>query len=459
MAASTPLLAGDSRYVWCIAAVAAIGGLLFGYDTAVISGAIDAIRDHFSLSSTLKGWAASSALVGCIVGALLSGPAADRLGRRPSLLVCAVLFALSGLLSATATSFTAFICWRLAGGMAIGAVSLISPLYIAEVAPEAIRGRLVALYQLAIVTGISAVFFVNWDIQRHGSVAWNTDVGWRYMLGSLTVPAVLFFLCTLLIPESPRWLIRARRLPAALRILTRLQGPHKALESSLAIQAALQTETSSLAVLASRRFRRPLAIGIMLAVVCQCSGINAIMYYAPSIFAAASHTQDPHDADFLRTVIIGIVNLVFTFVAILSVDRFGRRPLLIAGSVVQVLALSATCWAMATNQGGALLLVPILVFIAAFACAMGPVPWIVISEIFPARVRGAAMAVATAALWSACYLVAQTFPDLCTRVGTPGAFAIYAGCSLVGLILVLIMVPETKGRSLEEIAAAWGTAS
>lgn len=432
--------------------VAALGGLLFGYDTAVISGAVGFLQAHFQLSAGLKGWAASSALIGCIVGAMFGGPLSDRYGRKKILLFCAALFAFSGIASALPRTLSQFVWARFAGGFAIGAVSVLSPLYIAEIAPERIRGRLVSLYQLAIVVGILLVFFVNMLIQRMGNEAWNTDYGWRWMMGSLTLPSGLFGLLLLFIPESPRWLMKVGRKAEAETILLRVGGQAAAGREMKQIEDSLNQEEGKFSELFTGGFRRALVIGVVLAVICQFSGINAIMYYAPEIFKSIGAGRD---AAFAQTVAIGVVNLMFTFVAIWLVDKAGRKALLVGGSIVQVIALAAVGIMFANGMSGLWLLFFIVLFIAAFASAMGPVPWIVISEIFPTKIRGQAMSVATLVLWASCYIVSQTFPMLVDAIGNAKTFGIYALCSLAGLIFVVAMVPETKGKTLEEIEQSW----
>ncbi len=443
---------GSRRYLFLIAGAAALGGLLFGYDTAVISGAIGFLQKHFHLDAAGTGWAASCALLGCIAGAILGGPLSDRFGRKTLLLTCALLFAVSGLVTALAATLGEFVGARLLGGVAIGAVSVVSPLYIAEVAPEHVRGRLVTLYQLAIVSGILVVFFVNLLIQGAGDEAWNAASGWRWMLGSLTAPAILFFFLALPIPESPRWLMKAGRPEAARNTLERVGGQAAADREMGEIAHALYEETGSIRELLAPGLRRALLIGVGLAAICQFSGINAILYYAPEIFKSSGIGRANA---FAQTVILGLVNLVFTLVAIWLVDRAGRRALLVGGSVVQVIALALVGTAFHFHQNGPLLLLPILAFIAAFAAGMGPVPWVVISEIFPTKIRGQAMSIATLVLWASAYLVSQTFPILKAKIGSAETFWIYAACSLAGLVFVLRVVPETKGRSLEEIEQSW----
>ena len=450
--ASAPSAPGSRVYLMLLTVAAALGGLLFGYDTAVISGAVGFLQKHFELGAGLKGWAASSALVGCIVGAMAGGPLSDRFGRKKMLVLCAVLFALSGIGSALPVTLSHFVWARFLGGFAIGAVSVLSPLYIAEIAPEKIRGRLVSLYQLAIVVGILGVFFVNMLIQRLGDEAWNVAYGWRWMMGSLTLPSAVFGLLLLPIPESPRWLMKMGRRAEAEQVLVRVGGAEAAAREMRQIEESLTQEEGKFSELFHGGYRRALMIGVVLAVVCQFSGINAIMYYAPEIFKSVGVGRD---AAFTQTVSIGVVNLLFTFVAIWLVDLAGRKALLIAGSVVQVIALIGVGVMFSNGNNGLLLLAFIVLFTGSFAAAMGPIPWIVISEIFPTKIRGQAMSVAVLVLWTSCYIVSQTFPMLVEAIGNAKTFWIYAACSFAGLIFVTLAVPETKGKTLEEIEQYW----
>lgn len=440
------------RYILLISVVAAFGGFLFGYDTAVVSGAIGFLSQHFQLSAGMTGWAASSLLVGCMVGAMLGGPVGDRFGRKPSLIGCAALFALSSLASALPESLAAFAWARFAGGVAIGAASMLSPLYIAEIAPEKIRGTLVALYQLAIVVGILAVFFVNLQIQRRGDEAWNVTTGWRWMFASLILPSAVFGVFMAMVPESPRWLMRMGRRAEASAILERIGGAVSARREIDQIEASLRQEEGRWQDLFTTGYRRALVIGVLLAVFGQFSGINAVMYYAPEIFKAAGSGTD---SAFAQTVIVGVVNLLFTFVAIGLVDRAGRKPLLIVGTAVQVVSLVVVGMMLSGGQSGWGLLAGVLGFVAAFAVAMGPIPWIVNAEIFPTKLRGRAMSMAIFCLWFADWVVTQTFPMLRDGIGASNTFWVYAGFSLLSTIFVVVMVPETKGRTLEEIEASW----
>ncbi len=440
------------RYLLLLTVAAALGGFLFGYDTAVVSGAIGFLRNHFHLSADLTGWAASSLLVGCMAGAMIAGPVGDRFGRKWSLVFCAGIFAVSSVASALPHSLAQFAWSRFAGGVAIGGASMLSPLYIAEVAPEKSRGTLVALYQLAIVLGILVVFFVNLQIQRLGAEAWNTHTGWRWMFASLTLPSTLFGALMLVVPESPRWLMKVGRRAEAQVVLEKVGGRESAQREISQIEAALQQEEGRWAELFSSGYGRALVIGVLLAVFGQFSGINAIMYYAPEIFKAAGSGTD---AAFTQTVTVGVVNLLFTFVAIGLVDRAGRKPLLIAGTLAQVVALFAVGLMFQRGVSGMPLLAGIVSFTAAFAVAMGPIPWIVNAEIFPTKLRGRAMSLAIFTLWLADFLVTQTFPRLRESIGPAKTFWVYAFCSLLSTIFVVALVPETKGRTLEEIEASW----
>ena len=336
-------------YILLISLVAAFGGFLFGYDTAVVSGAIGFLKAHFQLSADLTGWAASSLLVGCMAGAMLGGPLGDRFGRKSSLIFCAVLFAISSLVSAIPDTLAQFAWARFAGGIAIGAASMLSPLYIAEIAPEKIRGTLVALYQLAIVGGILIVFFVNLQIQRIGDETWNTHTGWRWMFASLTIPSVLFGFLMMLVPESPRWLMKMGRAGQARKILERVGGPANAEREIQQIAAALKQEEGRWSELFTSGYFRALIIGILLAVFGQFSGINAIMYFAPEILKSGGAGLD---SAFRQTVIIGVFNVLFTFVAIWLVDKAGRKPLLIAGTLVQAVSLVSVGWMFHTGNHG-----------------------------------------------------------------------------------------------------------
>lgn len=440
--------------------VAATGGFLFGYDTAVINGANQYLKAHFQLNAAQEGIAGASAILGCIPGAMFAGFLSDRLGRRKVLFLCAVLYALSGLLSAIPQSFGQFLAARFISGLGIGASSMICPVYIAELSPASVRGRLGSLFQLGIVLGIFLTLFVNARIQGMGDEAWNVASGWRWMLGAEVLPAA--GLCALLLsaPESPRWLLAAGRREEARTVLERIAGTAHA-DSEIAAVAAEAAEAepaTGLAELFGGRYGRQLRVAVLLMVFSQFCGINAIMYYSTKIFTTAG--VGVKDA-FSSSIMVGLVNLVFTFVAIKYVDRAGRRALLLFGMGVQVVALGAVGWMFHSGSPAWMLLVAILVFIGAFAMALGPIPWILCSEIFPTRVRGRAMSVATFTIWASCYAVAQTFPILndSPSIGPALVFWIYALSSLVGFIFVFLAVPETKELRLEEIEALFRRSS
>ncbi|HUA65334.1 MAG TPA: sugar porter family MFS transporter [Alphaproteobacteria bacterium] len=431
--------------------VAILGGFLFGYDTVVINGANQYLKVHFLLNAAQEGNAGSCAVLGCIPGALVAGFLSDRFGRRKVLFFCAVLYALSGLLSAVPGTFLEFYWARFASGLSIGVSSMICPVYIAEMAPPLWRGRLGSLFQLGIVSGIFISLFVNAYIQRRGDDAWNAASGWRWMFGTEVVPAI--FLLAVLFPakESPRWLVQMNREDTARDILEKMGGAAYAAGEIAAVREVLGQEGGSmLELLSLDRFRRPLIIAAFLMAFSQFSGINAIMYYSTEIFTKAHvGVQDA----FAASTVVGLVNLLFTFVAIALVDKAGRRPLLLIGLAAQVIALGCAGWMFHVNAGGFGLLVAIVAFIAAFAMALGPIPWILCSEIFPARIRGRAMSVATFVIWGSCWVVAWSFPVLNNNkhVGPALTFWIYALCSALGLAFVFTMVPETKGKTLEEI--------
>jgi sugar porter (SP) family MFS transporter len=458
MTASVPGGKQGAWYAWMLSMVAALGGLLFGYDTAVISGAIGYLRQFFDLSAAETGWAASSALVGCIGGAAVAGELSDRFGRKRALQLSAALFTVSAVWSAIPANLTEFSVARMVGGVGVGMASLLSPLYIAEIAPAAIRGRLVSFNQFAIVTGILLVYFVNYFIAGLGNEVWNVETGWRWMFGSETLPAILFFMFLIGVPESPRWLVQRDRTGDAGRILSRIGGEAQAERDLAAIGEALQLESGSLAQLTQPGMRVVAMIGVVLAVLQQVTGINVFMYYAPEIFKQLGSGSS---AALLQTVIVGAFNVTFTIVAIRTVDRWGRKPLMIVGAAGMGISLLGISFAALTQRTELWVLVFVLGYIASFASSLGPVVWVVLSEIFPTRIRGRAMAVATLALWTANFVVSQTFPMINEQPWLiehfHGAFPfwLYAAMCAVTVVFVLKFVPETKGKSLEEIEHFW----
>ncbi|MEM7626336.1 MAG: sugar porter family MFS transporter [Planctomycetota bacterium] len=436
-------------YLTTIVLVATLGGLLFGYDTAVISGAIGFLQQHFELSAAMKGWAASSALVGCVVGVAMAGGMNDRLGRRTTLIVAAVLFLISAVGSAVPHTLTEFIVFRVIGGVGVGAASMTSPMYIAEVSPARLRGRMVSINQFAIIFGMLVVYFVNYFIALSGSEQWNIDTGWRWMFGSEAIPALLLLVLLFFVPESPRWLIKQGNPEKARRTLTRIDGAIRAEREMAEINTALGHEGDSIGQLFRPGMRWVLFIGVGLAVLQQVTGINVFLYYAPEIFKTV--TGADADVALLQTIVVGAVNLLFTVVAIWTVDRVGRKPLMMIGSAGMGLSLVAIGAAATFNLIGAWLLIFMLGYIACFAVSVGPVTWVILSEIFPTKIRGRAMAIAALCLWVANFVVSQTFPMMDEQPwlvktfnhGFP--FFVYAAFCVV-LMLIMTKLPETKGH-------------
>lgn len=445
---SPPPFEGSLPYILLLTVVAALGGLLFGYDTAVIAGAIDYLQEKFNLSPGMKGWTTSNILLGCAVGAAFAGPLSDAFGRKRLLILAAVFFAVSAVWSAIPNTLTEFILARFLGGLAVGAAAIVSPLYIAEIAPAHLRGRLVALQQIAIISGMVVVSIVNWIIALQGDHTWNVESGWRWMFGSETLPALLFLLCLLVVPESPRWLLKRGRETEALYVLARLGGKLRAVWEAAEIRRAIAEETGRLDELLRPGYRRLLLIAIILAILQQVTGINAIVYYTPTIFRSSGST----DAWALFwTIITQAVNLGFTLIAIAIVDRLGRRPLLLLTSAAMGVSLVLLGTAFYAGLPQLWVVAFVLLYMASFAVGMGPVVWVVLAEIFPTRTRGLAMGIATVALWLADFLITQTAPMMYAAWGPAFAFWSYAVMCAVCLVFVSVFLPETKGKTLEEI--------
>jgi sugar porter (SP) family MFS transporter len=436
-----------TRYVTFVSITAALGGLLFGFDTAIIAGATRFLKDQFRLSSLGEGLTVSIVLVGCMVGAMVAGAASDRLGRRRFLLVSAGLFFASSIGCALPQNLAQFLIFRFVGGLAIGSVSIVSPLYISEIAPARIRGALVSVNQMAIVSGILIAYFVNWVLVGAG------PSNWRWMFATGAAPAVLFFLLVLGIPESPRWLLKQGREAEALSVLTRVNPPGAAAEEAKSIKDALAWEEGRLGELFKPGFRTALLVGVVLAVFQQITGINAVIYYSPRIFEAAGLARG---AAILQSTITGAVNVLFTLVAIAFVDRLGRKKMLMFGTAGMGLSfvLLGAAFKFHIFAGSGILLFT-LFYVAFFAMTQGPIVWVVIAEIFPTRVRGRAMAIATAALWIADFAVSLTFPVIADKFHETFAFWLYAAMCLLAVIFIWRMLPETKGKSLEEIERHW----
>lgn len=431
------------RYVLFLACTAATGGLLFGFDVAIITGAGPFLVQHFGLDDLSLGVAFSSLLFGCAIGAAFAGRLSDRFGRRYVLLWIALLFALTSLLTAVAWDFTSFLVARFVGGLAVGGVSLVSPMYISEVAPAAARGRLGALYQMSIVTGILVSFCINYLLH---------DIGpdnWRWMFGTGVIPSVVFFALLLLAPETPRYLLMAGRRDQARAVMARIG------ESLDAIAGAPEPAASrgSWRELAQPGVRRAVFVGFWLAILIHFSGINTVIDYAPMIFQSAGWQLD---AALLSTFVVGIANFAFTLVSFWTIDRYGRRPLYIVGSLGMTVALAALTVAVLLGHfSGPLALVLILGYLAFFASCIGPVFWTLVPEIFPTRVRGTAMTVPVLTQWIANAIVVLLFPAALNQLGQAPTFAILGAVSLAQALFTWKFVPETRNRTLEEIEGYW----
>ena len=448
-------------YVWMISLVAAMGGLLFGYDWVVIGGAKPFFEKFFNLSSgQLSGWANSCALLGCLLGSIITGGLSDRFGRKKLLVLSALLFAVSSVLTGWATSFTWFVVWRILGGVAIGMASNLSPMYIAEVAPAHLRGRLVAINQLTIVIGILAAQMINLKIAQPVPAdatvefirqSWNGQYAWRWMFTAVAVPSLVFLLGALLVPESPRWLVKNGNADLARRILAKIGGDAYAAAEVADVQQTLavgEIQHVRFQDLLTPKVLKILGVGVALAVLQQWCGINVIFNYAEEIFHAAGYDI----SDTLKNIAwTGSVNLVFTFVALGVVDRGGRRVLMLWGAAgLAVIYIAMGCCYHSGVKGLPMLLL-VLAAISCYAMSLAPVTWVLISEIFPNRIRGAAVSVAVSALWLACFLLTFTFPILNKALGPAGTFWAYAGICVAGFVFILARVSETKGKTLEQI--------
>ncbi|MFZ0274399.1 MAG: sugar porter family MFS transporter [Acidobacteriaceae bacterium] len=454
----------STLYVWGIVVVAALGGLLFGYDWVVIGGARQFFEIYFHLrSAAAVGWANSCALVGCFAGSLVAGALADRYGRKPVLLASAILFAVSSVLTGWAPNFTAFVVWRITGGVAIGLSSNISPVYIAEVSPAAHRGRLVSLNQFAVVIGILLAQIMNWLIAAPvpdrlspavALASWNVQLGWRWMFTVVAVPAVIFLASSLAIPESPRWLLIRNRREDAMKVLRRVTGTAEdATREAAAIVAALRHEESNASGwsgLLQPGVRRVLLVGVVLAVLQQWSGINILFNYAEEVYRAAGLGAGQI---LLDIVITGTINLIFTLAAMAFVDRLGRRPLMLIGCCGIAVSHLLAGLAYRTGWHGTPVLVLTLCAIACYAMTLAPLTWVLIAEIFPNRLRSAGVSTAVSALWISSFALTYSFPFIDRAVGSAGAFFTYGVICAAGAVFVYFSVPETKGRTLEEIEA------
>lgn len=456
----------NKTYIFGITLVATLGGLLFGYDTAVISGAEKSIEAYLirplGLNSLIHGATVSSALIGCIIGGVISGVFSNRFGRRKTLLIAAVLF----FVSALGSGFPEFIFfskghpsigllltfnfYRIIGGVGVGLASAVSPMYISEIAPADIRGRLVSFNQFAIIFGMLVVYFVNWGIAFGQSIDWINDVGWRYMFASEAIPAAMFGMLLFLVPETPRYLVLSNRDEKARSVLSRINADKLRAEAIFSeIKQSIGRTTERSRIFSYGKI--VILIGILLSVFQQFVGINVALYYAPRIFESMGAAKD---ASMLQTIIMGFVNVVFTVVAILTVDKWGRKPLLITGSIGMAIGMFAISWLSYNEIIGISTLVFIIIYTASFMMSWGPICWVLISEIFPNKIRGQAVAVAVGAQWAANYLISSTYPAMMEYSGAL-TYGFYGLMAVLSALFVWKMVPETKGKSLEEMESLW----
>jgi sugar porter (SP) family MFS transporter len=452
----------NRSFVYAICFVSAMGGLLFGYDWVVIGGAKPFYELYFNLTGKpdLQGWTMSVALLGCLIGAVTAGFLADRYGRKKMLIAAAVLFVVSGYATGAVSTFSFFILARFFGGIGIGIASDLSPMYIAEISPARIRGKLVSINQLTIVIGILGAQITNWLIAQpipetysaqQILLSWNGQWAWRWMFWAEAFPAALFLILLFFIPESPRWLMMAGRKEGALKVMSHIFGEQQAQKEYEAVMQTAQTTTEKsggLRALFAPSFRKVLLIGIVLAFFQQWCGTNVIFNYAQEIFQSAGFTLN--DVMF-NIVITGIANLAFTFVAIYTVDRIGRRMLMLigAGGLAGIYLIVGLSYFFHIH--GILLIVLVVLAIGCYAMSLGPVTWVLLSEIFPNKIRGVAMAVSTFSLWVGCFLLTYTFPLLNSALGSSGTFWIYSGICIAGFVFIYKLLPETKGKSLEAL--------
>ncbi len=441
----------NKGFIYFICLVSAMGGLLFGYDWVVIGGAKIFYEQFFGIAGdpAMQGLAMSIALAGCLIGALTSGMLADKLGRKPLLLLSALIFVLTAYGTGAFSNFHYFLLARFGGGIAIGIASGLSPMYIAEVAPTHIRGKLVSLNQLTIVIGILAAQIVNWLLVSD-DMTWNIAMAWRWMFWSAAFPALAFLILAAFIPESPRWLAMTGQRERATQILTHIGGNTYAQSELSSLQSDMENKQKQggLSLLFSKPYRRVLTLGIIVAMFQQWCGTNVIFNYAQEVFQSAGYDVDN---TFINIVVTGIANLVFTFVAIYTVDRLGRRALMLlgAGGLASIYLILGTCYYFEVS--GIFMVVLVVAAIACYAMTLGPVTWVLLSEIFPNKVRGVAVATGTFALWVASFILTYTFPFLNKALGTAGTFWIYTAICAAGLVFFLFRMPETKGKSLEQL--------
>jgi SP family arabinose:H+ symporter-like MFS transporter len=451
----------STTYLYLVCVVAALGGFLFGFDTAVISGTVSLVKNDFNLNAVSEGWFVSCALLGCIIGVSFSGKLSDKYGRKVVLVLSAILFLASALGCMLSNSFTVLIIFRLIGGLGIGVASMVSPLYISEFSPSRYRGMMVSLYQLALTIGIVLAYFSNAYLANHAADAHAGGITdkilgaevWRAMLGLGAIPAAIFLVSLFMVPESPRWLLLKGNEQDAKDILIKIDGADAAEREIKAFKAQDKNDDTSLKELFKPVYRKALWIGLLLPFLSQVCGINAVIYYGPRILEQAGFTLNNALGG---QVTIGLVNVVFTFVAIFTIDKWGRKPLLfsgVGGAVVSLVIIGAL-FALGITSGPWILIF-ILAFIACFAFSFGPVCWVVVGEIFPNAVRGKAMALATLSLWIGNFLVGQLTPVMLEGLGSSWTFWLFALCCSPALWITWKLIPETKGRSLEDIEIYW----
>jgi SP family sugar porter-like MFS transporter len=476
MSAATSFFFGETKhgpkfnrpYIFALAMTAALGGLMFGYDWVVIGGAELFYERYFHLQSTIQiGWAMSSALAGALFGAAFAGVLSDKFGRKPLLLTSGLMFILTSVGTSLAPTFNLFVINRILGGVAIGIASNLSPLYIAEVSPAGMRGRLVSLNQLAIAFGVMGAQLINQQIvqpmQPGMTIAgipmdsWNVQMSWRWMFGVTAVPAIVFFTAMLLVPESPRWLVKKRRTHLAFAILTKIGGHAYAEESVSEIESTLVNDTDQVNPrdLCTPKMLKIVALGILIAVLQQWCGINVIFQYGSRIFAQAGYAVP---GILFNIVITGVVAVVMTLVAICTVDIWGRRTLMLGGTLGLTIVYLATGIVYHLHITGLVPVVLVVSAIACYCCSLAPITWVILAEIFPNRIRGGAMSVSVAALWLSNFLLSQTFPAMYAKLNLAGCFWVYAAICFSGFLLIFFNLPETKGKTLEQIERALGVA-
>jgi len=465
-----------SGYLLKLTLVATLGGLLFGYDTGVISGTVGSLDNFFVIpkglsetaASAFKGFLVSSALIGCVIGGIFGGLISKKLGRKNGLILAAILFLISALGSAMPEMFlapigeldhtysTIFILYRIIGGIGVGLASMLSPLYIAEIAPANSRGKLVSYNQLAIVGGFMVVYFVNYFISKTGgSDAWLNEIGWRWMFASEIIPAGLFLGLLFLVPDTPRSLVLRNKPEEALSVLTKVNGEEKGIVILEEIKDSMDEKISGNLLSFGWLV---IVVGILLSILQQFVGINVVLYYAPEIFKTISSGTD---TALLMTIIVGIVNFLFTIVAIKTVDKYGRKPLMVIGALGMAIAMLSLGFVFFSGATGYLALFCMMLYVASFAMSWGPVTWVLLSEIFPNKIRGRALAIAVAAQWISNYLVSLTFPMmndnsyLSEKFNHGFAYWVYGIMSILAMLFIIKFVPETKGKTLEEMEELW----